>query len=164
MANTLPFTHAYWFPNSCVSYHVTSDAKNPYQLTLFKGQEQIYKENGQDFHIHSTGYNNSSSPFLPHAQLTLNKLLLVPSMTKNLMSVSKFLKDNTVYFLFTTYKCLVKSQVFNVVLLKGHVGSDDLYELHPIAISNPTKSLIFPSPFSFLLIKLHLVFLYKCGY
>lgn len=61
------------------------------------------------------------------------------------MSVNKFSKDNNVYFVFTIDKCLVKSHVANVVLLEGHVGSDDLYEFPPISLSPIAKSSPLPT-------------------
>lgn len=43
--------------------------------------------------------------------------------------VSKFAKDNEVYFEFYPHLCIVKSQATNEVLLKGINGSDDFYSL-----------------------------------
>ena len=38
---------------------------------------------------------------------------------KNLLSVSKFAKDNNVYFEFFPNSCFVKDQITQVILLKG---------------------------------------------
>lgn len=92
MASTLPSTSTSWFPDLGASYHVTGDAKNLQQLTPFEGHEQIYIGNHEGLHIHSTGSSSFPSPFQPHTRLTLSKILLIPSITKNLMSVSKFSK------------------------------------------------------------------------
>lgn len=54
----------------------------------------------------------------------LNQLLNVPSITKNLISVSKFARDYHVYFQFYADFFLVKSQATNEVLLYGPVGKD----------------------------------------
>lgn len=43
------------------------------------------------------------------------------------MSVSKFVKDNQVYFEFHSHFCVGKSQVSNEILLQGSVGPDGLY-------------------------------------
>ena len=48
-------------------------------------------------------------------------------ITKNLISVDQFCKDNNVYFLFNANECLVKSQETDDILLRGRVGSDGLY-------------------------------------
>src|SRR4051812_29006316 len=80
------------------------------------------------------------SPYQPHTHLTLKNLLLVPSITKNLMSVSKFFRDNNVYFLFNADTCYVKSQVSGDILLQGSVGSDGLYEFPNVQLSSSAKS------------------------
>ena len=115
-----------WFPDSGASYHVTSDAKNLQHVTPFEGHDQIYIGNGQGLTIQSAGSSSFPSPFHPTTHLTLKNLLHVPAITKNLLSVSQFSKDNHVYFLFSADKCLVKCQVSNATLLEGHVGADGL--------------------------------------
>lgn len=67
-------------------------------------------------------------PNNPTLSLTLNNLLLVPHITKNLMSVSKFAQDNNVFFEFHPKFCVVRSQASSEVLLRGSVGSDGLYK------------------------------------
>lgn len=109
VANSMPSSTAGWFPNSGASYHVTSDANNLQQLTPFEGHDQIFTRNDQCLNIEFTGSNSFFSPCPPHTHLTLKNILPVPFITKNLMSVSKFSKDNNVYFLFNANKCLVKS-------------------------------------------------------
>src|ERR1044072_9766529 len=61
-----------------------------------------------------------------HTLLALKDLLLVPSITKNLVSVSKFSKDNKVFFEFHSTYCVVKLQGTSEVLLRGSVGEDGL--------------------------------------
>lgn len=51
--------------------------------------------------------------------LFLSQPLHVPSITKNLIIVSKFALDNCVFFEFHLNHCLVKSQVSNEILLQG---------------------------------------------
>lgn len=67
------------------------------------------------------------SPFQPHTSLTLRNLLLVPSITKNRVCMSKFAQDNAVYFEFHPTICFVKSQVTFEVLLQGKIDKDGLY-------------------------------------
>jgi len=59
--------------------------------------------------------------------MSLNQLLHVSSITKYLTSVSKFAKDNQVYFEFYSHFCVVKSQISNEILLQGPVGLDGLF-------------------------------------
>jgi histone deacetylase 1/2 len=68
--------------------------------------------------------------------LKLNDLLHVPNISKNLLSVSKFAKDNNVYFEFHPRYCYVKSQDSKHILLEGTVGSDGLYKFQPFAFKS----------------------------
>ncbi|MCH92265.1 retrovirus-related Pol polyprotein from transposon TNT 1-94, partial [Trifolium medium] len=140
VTNAAPSTSGSWFPDSGASFHVTSDARNLQHLTPFEGHDQIFIGNGQGLHISSSGTSNFPSPLIPHQSLTLHNLLLVPSITKNLISVSQFSKDNNVYFVFSANECLVKSQATDAVLLKGHVGSDGLYEFPDISLHSTAFS------------------------
>lgn len=69
--------------------------------------------NGQGLSITSIGSSKFLSPYHPHTTLSLNNLLLVPSITRNLVSMSKFAQDNHVYFEF-------HSKLANVFLVNGH--------------------------------------------
>jgi len=60
----------------------------------------------------------------------------VPTITRNLLSVSKFAKDNLVYFEFHADKCFVKSQESKQVLLEGFLDKSGLYKFS----SFPLKS------------------------
>lgn len=132
VANSIPAASASWFPDSGAFFHVTSDAKNLQQLTPFESPDQIYMGNGQGLHIQSSGSSVFTSPIHPHTLLTFHNL--IPTITKNLLSVSQFCRDNNVYFLFDANKCLVLSQVNNDVLLEGQVGKDGLYELPSLTL------------------------------
>lgn len=89
---------------------------------------QVFMGNGQGLSIHSIGSMPFPLPNYPHMSLTLQNLLLVPHITKNLMSVSKFAQDNKVFFEFHPKFCVVKSQASSEVLLRGLVGADGLYK------------------------------------
>ena len=71
-----------------------------------------------------------------HITFKLNKLLHVPPISKNLLSVSQFAKDNAVFFEFHPHLCLVKLQGTNKVLLQGAVGADGLYSFHNIKLQH----------------------------
>ena len=115
-----------WIPNSRASFHVTGESQNIKQFTHFDGPDQIFIGNGEGLNIFGAGFSSFVSPNDSHITFKLHKLLHVPSISKNLLSVSQFAKDNFVYFEFHPHLCLVKSQETNKVLLQGVVGADGL--------------------------------------
>nr|KYP51540.1 hypothetical protein KK1_026567 [Cajanus cajan]KYP51568.1 hypothetical protein KK1_026596 [Cajanus cajan] len=117
-----------WYPDSGASNHVTNVSQNIQQFTPFEGPDQIHVGNGQGLHINSTGVTTFPSPKNPNFHFALNNLLFVPSITKNLISVSQFSKDNSVFFEFHPSVCLVKSQDTKEILLQGSVSPDGLYQ------------------------------------
>lgn len=60
--------------------------------------------------------------------LMLNNMLYMPYVTKNLLSVSPFSKDNQVYFEFHVSHCLIKDSISHHVLLCD-LESGGLYRL-----------------------------------
>jgi len=69
-------------------------------------------------------------------------LLHVRSITKNLLSVSQFAKDNYAFFEFHPDKCLDKSQGTDKVLLQGVVGIDGLYPFNNLQFHPPSIAVI----------------------
>lgn len=63
------------------------------------GTDHVQIGNGQGFAITSLGSMVFPSNLCPNTSLKLNKLLVL-SITKNLISVSQFAKDNCVFFEF----------------------------------------------------------------
>src|ERR1044072_4884628 len=126
-----------WYPDSGASHHVTPNGGNIQQPEPFEGPDQIYVGNGQGLAVTQTGSTSFPSPFNSQFSLTLNNLLHVPTITKNLLSVSKFAHDNHVYFEFHSNSCYVKSQDNNQILLQGKVGADGLYAF-PSMLSSST--------------------------
>jgi len=96
-------------------------------VASLSGSDHVYIGNGQGLSINSIGTMSFLSNYHPNITLTLNNLLHVPSITKNLVSVSQFAKDNNVYFEFHSNVCYVKSQGSSKVLLRRHLGDDGLY-------------------------------------
>jgi len=129
------------FPDSGASFHVTNNSQNIQQTCPFEGPDQIIIGNGQGLNISAPGNSNFVSPFSPNGQLILKNMLLVPQITKNLISVSKFAKDNHVFFEFHANRCFVKYQDSKRILLQGDVGSDGLYQFPNLqfcsAVSSP---------------------------
>jgi hypothetical protein len=74
-------------------FHVTNNSQSIQQCVPFEGPDQIFIGNGQDLKIHSPGSSRFNSPSQSITSHFLHNFLHVPSITKNLISVSKFDKE-----------------------------------------------------------------------
>nr|KYP43735.1 hypothetical protein KK1_034815 [Cajanus cajan] len=131
-------TNSTWIPDSGASFHVTGEPQNIHQLEHFDGPYQIFIGNGQGLQINGFGSSSFLSPINSQFSFQLNNLLHVPFITKNLLSVSKFAKDNCIFFEFHADHCFVKSQETNEVLLQGIVGVDGLYSFPNLKLQSPS--------------------------
>ena len=129
-----------WYLDLGATHHVTPNASNLMDFMSLSGSDQVHIGNGQGLAITSVGSLQFPSPLHPKTTLKLNILLLVPAITKNLVSVSQFAKDNDVFFEFHANHCFVKSQDSSKVLLRGVLGHDGLYQFED------TKSFKVPAP------------------
>ena len=107
-----------WYPDSGATNHLTADPANLMHKADYFGPEQVHMGNGKGLQIKNVGHSVFHSPFTPKL-LSLSQLLHVPSITKNLMSVSKFANDNCIYFEFHPKCCFVKDQHSQKTLLEG---------------------------------------------
>lgn len=137
-----------WYADSGASHHVTPEPHNLTQGAPYSGTDQVHMGNGQGLVISSLGSAKFSSPYNSNTILSLNNLLLVPHITKNLVSVSQFARDNNVFFDFHPHSCFVKSQVSRQVLLKGNLGHDGLYRFDNIHLLKSPCSASNLSPMS----------------
>ena len=131
-----------WIPDFGASFHVTGESQHIKQFAHFDGPDQIFIGNGEGLSISSVGSSSFVSPNDSHITFKLHKLLHVPSISKNLLSVSQFAKDNFVFFEFHPYLCLVKSQMTNKILLQSVVGVDGLYSFHNIRLQDHSPQLL----------------------
>ncbi|KAL4352179.1 hypothetical protein GQ457_06G008700 [Hibiscus cannabinus] len=76
-----------------------------------------------------------SGDFLPVVSIVLNNLLHIPSVKKNLLSVSKFTKDNNVSVEFFPNPCVVKDLQTQQVMLQG-VENNGLYKLSSLLLQS----------------------------
>ena len=111
-----------WYPDSGATNHVTADQSNLTAKTEFFGPDQVYVGNGKGLEIKHIGHSSFISPYSSKI-LTLHNLLHVPTITKNLLSVSKFCSDNNVFFEFHSSCCFVKDQVSKTVVLEGKLAN-----------------------------------------
>ena len=98
LANPATFTSPSWCLNSKASNHLMCDPSNLMITVNYSDQYRMIIGNGQDM---TTRYVEHS---LLHSSISntfhLNNLLHVPSLVKNLLSISQFVVDNQVVFNF----------------------------------------------------------------
>lgn len=125
-----------WYPDSGASNHVTNELSNLNLAADYHGQNKLQIGNGSGLDICHVG--NSIVSSFPHKNrnthlFKLDTLLHVPQITKNLLSVAQFAKDNGVFFEFHPLHCVVKDQVSGEVLLKGNLRNG-LYQFKLIQL------------------------------
>ena len=97
-----------WYPDSGASHHLTLDLSNFSSKSTYDGGDLIQVGNGAGMRIQHVAHSNLLC-HNSHSSFSLNNLLHVPGLTKNLLNVSQLCKDNGVYFEFHSNSCCVKS-------------------------------------------------------
>ena len=125
-----------WYPDSGATDHCTPDENHLLNKMNYQGKDKIYVGNGAGLSISSTG---SNSFYANKHTLVLKNILHIPRITKNLLSVSKFVKDNDVLIEFHPNVCLVKDRSSKKVLLQGALKKG-LYEFGlPLKTTNGSR-------------------------
>jgi len=123
-----------WYPDSGATQHVTNDSNIFTNKKMHHGSETLKLVNDQGMEILHIGYAHY---IVPHTNIifVLRNLLRALNITKNLISVAKFARDNHVYFEFFANACYVKHHDTYQILLQGTV-KDGLYVFSPSNDSN----------------------------
>lgn len=88
-----------WYVDSSATTHITTDLSNLQVQNDYTGTDNVTVGNGSSLPISYVG--QASIPSCSSSQsLLLNNILYVPSITKNLLSISQFTKDNMCYLNF----------------------------------------------------------------
>ncbi|KAJ1701542.1 hypothetical protein LUZ63_001321 [Rhynchospora breviuscula] len=114
-----------WFIDSGATTHVTADINNLSSSQSYTGPDAVHIGNGMGLpishigtaHLHTSGKT-----------LRLTNVLHVPSITKNLLSVSQLAHDNEVIIEFSSQNCVVKEQGTHKILLHG-ILNNGLYQI-----------------------------------
>lgn len=121
-----------WLLDSGASHHVISDQRNISPHSPYNVNDTIMIGDGTGLpitHTGSTSHHSSSYTF------NLNNVLYVPSMKKNLISVSQFCHNNNVSIEFLPNSFVVKDLRMGACLLQGRT-KDDVYEWPVTSSSN----------------------------
>lgn len=134
---------SHWYSDSGATNHLSRSFSNLSTRSEYGGENQIYAANGSSFLILHYG-SSFPSCTMPSKSLILNNLLHIPSITKNLISVSQFAKDNDVFSEFHPKFCYVKDRVSGQILLR-RLLHEGLYQFtitpsHKNNVSDANKS------------------------
>ncbi|KAL6334026.1 hypothetical protein AAG906_000080 [Vitis piasezkii] len=137
--NTTPTTPQ-WLLDNGASHHVTADLSNLSLHTPYTGSDDIMIGDGSSLPITHTG----STSFTTHnTSFKFDNVLCVPSMRKNLISISQFCTSNNVSVEFLPSSFHVKELRTGEILLKGHT-KDGVYEWQ-ISFSSTAPLVVFSS-------------------
>jgi hypothetical protein len=84
-----------WYNDTGAIDHITSDLDCLVALERYNGGDQVQVGNGAGLHILHLGHSMINTATHP---LALRNILHVPDISKNLLSVHKFSRDNDVFF------------------------------------------------------------------
>lgn len=131
-----------WYPDSGATNHISNDLSNLNISSEYQGGMKLQLGNGKAIDIAHIGHSFlNASPSPNSRSLLLNHLLHVPQITKNLLSVSQFARDNSVFFEFHPSACFVKDQVTKETLLKGTLS----HGLYKFCLHKPSYLTAHPS-------------------
>ncbi|GFY82736.1 hypothetical protein Acr_02g0009760 [Actinidia rufa] len=122
-----------WLLDSAASHHVTDDLNNLSLTSTYEGSDAIVIGDSTGLRITHTG--NATLP--THSKtFALSNVLYVPSIKKNLLSVSQFCKCNNTSIEFFPAYFLVKDLRTGATLIRGQ-NDNDVY-MWPQSLSPPT--------------------------
>ena len=84
-----------WYSDIDTTDHITSDLDRPAVRERYHGGEQVQVDNEASLRVLHTGHSSINTAARP---LALRNILHVPEISKHLLSVHKFFRDNDVIF------------------------------------------------------------------
>ncbi|KAI0525156.1 hypothetical protein KFK09_004548 [Dendrobium nobile] len=125
-----------WIMDSGASSHLTPDLGNLQQSSVYNGPDTISTTNGSTMSIQNSGQGLLPLPD-SNRKLYLRNLLHVPSLTHNLLSISKLTSDNKVSICFDANGFVIKDVQDQRPLLLGQL-CNGLYRLRTVSTDRPT--------------------------
>ena len=136
-----PYTATNWLIDSGATHHITSDLNNLALHQPYNGGDDVLIADGSSLPISHTG---SSILSTPARNLVLNKILCVPDVDKNLISVYRLCNTNGVSVEFVPASFQVKDLRTGVPLLQGKT-KNELYEW-PVSHAQATAMVTSSNP------------------
>lgn len=106
-----------WFLDSAASDHVTNDLHHLNSYQPYSGPDQVTIGNGESLPIHHTGKGILPTP---RHSFKLNKVLHVPTISSNLLSVQQLAKDNNCSIIFYHSSFASQDKACKAILHKGY--------------------------------------------
>lgn len=91
--------------DSGATHHVTNDLNNLATYLPYEGFDSLHIGDGHGMKITHIG---SCTLYFPSYTFILKEVLHVPTFTKNLLSLSKLLLDNSIFIEFCSSSCVIK--------------------------------------------------------
>ncbi|PKU73369.1 Retrovirus-related Pol polyprotein from transposon TNT 1-94 [Dendrobium catenatum] len=120
LAQPSPYGNQDWVLDTGATTHLTPNMNQLQQSYPYSCQESVSIANGSTLPIQNSGQGILSLPDTPR-KLRLRNILHVPSLTHNLLSVSKLISDNSISITFNTNGFEIKDSLDNHLLLRGHL-------------------------------------------
>ena len=117
-----------WFVDFGAMNHIISNLNNLSVHTPYYGGGKVTIGNGKQLPITHVGIGSLQTFPYSNSVLCIPNILYVPSMRKNLLSVSQFTREHNVIAEFHFNVCFIKDKTTRQVLLQGHL-KDGLYRL-----------------------------------
>ncbi|KAL4296987.1 hypothetical protein GQ457_12G011000 [Hibiscus cannabinus] len=111
-----PSSYSKCFPDSGATHHVTSNVASLQNKAPYAGKGKVHLVDGTSLEINHIGTSIINSTT---RSLYLDQVLYVPQITKNLLLVTKFARDNSLFFEFHAHHCYVKDSNSKELLLEG---------------------------------------------
>jgi hypothetical protein len=120
-----------WYIDTGATDYITSDLDRLAVRERYTGGDTVQVGNGAGLRIMHTSHSSINIATRP---LALRNILLVPTISKHLLSVHKFSHDNDIFFKYHPWSFFVKDHQSKKVLLGGQCESG----LYPIKPSDAT--------------------------
>ncbi|KAK4433482.1 hypothetical protein Salat_1110500 [Sesamum alatum] len=118
-----------WYNDTGATDHITSDLDRLALRDRYHGDEQVQVGNGAGLQILHIGHSSIDTATRP---LALRNILHMPDISKHLLSVHKFSRDNDVFFEFHPWHFSIKDRKSKTSLLERRCESG----LYPIKASD----------------------------
>lgn len=129
------------YMDSGATNNVTHDLGNLNIGAEYHGSNNLHMDNGAGLSLSHVGCSYFPTISSTQSKTLLSKNLLhVPNITKNLISVSQFSKDNFIYFEFHLLSVLLRTMPRGQFYCKGVLGTVSINSVFPIQNLSPPQA------------------------